>query len=96
MSVKGTWNVGPLLQPPGPIKVAGINEDPLPRAAIRAVRTQLGLTQSVFADKIGVSLRTVKAWEHPDPDNSEARSCTGPARQIIRILAHNPDLEVPS
>lgn len=56
----------------------------------------MGLTQSVFADKIGVSLRTVKAWEHPDPDNSEARSCTGPARQIIRILALNPDLEVPS
>ena len=50
-------------------------------AEIREVRMNAGMTQSVFADYMGVSKKTVEAWEcgrtHP----------TGPAYRLIYMLA---------
>lgn len=47
---------------------------------IRAIRNKAGMTQSVFACYMGVSIKTVEAWErgriHP----------TGPAYRLLSIL----------
>ena len=36
------------------------------KADFRAIRETIGLTQADVAKALGVSLRTVKRWEHPD------------------------------
>ena len=54
---------------------------------IREIRIKAGMTQSVFASYMGVSKKTVEAWEcgrtHP----------TGPAYRLIGILAAGEDVE---
>lgn len=53
---------------------------------IREIRMRAGMTQSVFASYMGVSKKTIEAWEggrtHP----------TGPAFRLLDILA-NKDLD---
>ena len=50
---------------------------------IREIRIQAQMTQSVFAEYLGVSVKTVEAWErgrmHP----------TGPAYRLMSFLAQN-------
>ncbi len=50
---------------------------------IKKIRNKAGMTQAVFANYMGVSPKTVEAWElgrtHP----------TGPAYRLIDILAEN-------
>lgn len=49
---------------------------------IRTIRIDAGMTQTVFANYMGVSKKTIEAWEagrsHP----------TGPAFRLMDILAH--------
>jgi len=82
------WNIESL----PPDWVVGIDDDPLSASTIRAVRHEYGWTQQDLADRVDVSLRTVKAWEHPDPSNSESRNCRGPARKLIQLLAQQGSL----
>lgn len=53
---------------------------------IRAIRMKAQMTQRVFADYLGVSVKTVEAWEsgrtHP----------TGPACRLITFLDQNDGL----
>ena len=50
---------------------------------IKKIRNRAGMTQAVFADYLGVSPKTIEAWElgrtHP----------TGPAHRLLDILAQN-------
>ena len=50
---------------------------------IKKIRNRAGMTQAVFANYMGVSVKTVEAWElgrtHP----------TGPAYRLINILSEN-------
>ena len=50
---------------------------------IKKIRNRAGMTQAVFADYLGVSPKTIEAWElgrtHP----------TGPANRLLDILAQN-------
>ena len=50
------------------------------KVEIKAVRNKAGMTQAVFANYLGVSKKTVEAWElgrtHP----------TGPANRLIEML----------
>ena len=50
---------------------------------IKRIRNRAGMTQAVFADYLGVSPKTIEAWElgrtHP----------TGPANRLLDILAQN-------
>ena len=50
---------------------------------VRAICMQAQMTQRVFADYLGVSVKTVEAWErgreHP----------TGPAYRLMSLLAQN-------
>jgi putative transcriptional regulator len=53
---------------------------------VKAVREQLGLSQSEFALRFGFSLGTLRHWEqgcrHPE----------GPARVLLTVIARNPTL----
>lgn len=63
--------------------------EPLPDISaeeIKKIRNNLGLTQSVFAAVIGVSTKTVEAWE------SGTNRPIGPARRMISIIQFNPDI----
>lgn len=52
---------------------------------VRAIRTQLGMTQEVFAKAIGVPVATVRNWE-------QARTGMDPAVQsLLRVVEREPD-----
>lgn len=55
---------------------------------IKAIRNKSGMTQAVFANYMGVSKKTVEAWEigrtHP----------TGPACRLLDILAQGKETEL--
>ncbi|MDR0929128.1 MAG: helix-turn-helix domain-containing protein [Oscillospiraceae bacterium] len=51
---------------------------------IKMIRSGLGMTQSVFADVIGVSKRTVESWE------TGRFSPDGAARRLISVLQQDP------
>ena len=55
---------------------------------IKSIRNKSGMTQSVFANYLGVSKKTVEAWElgrtHP----------TGPAYRLINILEQGKESEL--
>ena len=55
-------------------------------SGVRAIRERTSLSQSEFADLIGVSIKTLQNWEQ------DRRRPTGPAAALLRIIAHNPGL----
>lgn len=59
------------------------------KTEIKAIRTHAGMTQAVFADYMGVSPKTVEAWEkgtnHP----------TGSACRLLDILSSDCIKEMP-
>ncbi len=68
------------------VKTNSISIAPLPDYKgnkIKQIRNKLGLTQSIFAYAIGVSIKTVEAWEagrnHPN----------GPAQRILFLLEND-------
>ena len=70
----------------GPARVVTYKIDPvteLDKDQIRQVRVNAQMTQSVFADYLGVSVKTVEAWErgrtHP----------TGSAYRLMSLLSNN-------
>src|SRR5260370_15495370 len=57
-------------------------------AGVRAIRERTSLSQSEFADLIGVSVKTLQNWEQ------DRRRPNGPAAALLRIIAHEPKLAV--
>lgn len=55
-------------------------------AEIKKLRAELGMTQVVFAGFLGVSPKTVEAWE------SGRNIPEGPVRRIFALLQKNPEL----
>ena len=55
---------------------------------VRAIREQTSLSQSEFAQLIGVSVKTLQNWEQ------DRRRPTGPAVALLRIIAQQPKLAV--
>jgi putative transcriptional regulator len=51
---------------------------------VRAIREELGQTQTEFALMIGVSTATLRNWEQG------RRQPEGPARALLRVAARNP------
>jgi putative transcriptional regulator len=52
---------------------------------VKAIRSQLGKSQSEFARMIRVSVSTLQNWEQG------RRRPEGPARALLRVAAANPD-----
>ena len=70
-------------------KKTTINVEPLPEISaedIKNIRNEIGLTQSMFAAVIGVSVKTVEAWE------AGTNRPIGPARRMISLIQFNPDI----
>ncbi|WP_321477438.1 NadS family protein [uncultured Paludibaculum sp.] len=57
-------------------------------ADVRAIRERTKLSQSEFADLIGVSVKTLQNWEQ------DRRRPTGPAAALLRIIAQEPKLAI--
>ncbi len=52
---------------------------------VKVIRERTGLSQSRFAQIIGVSKRTLENWEQG------RRRPTGPARALLKIVESDPD-----
>lgn len=57
-------------------------------AHIRSVRERVGMTQTEFAQRIGISVDTLRNWEQG------RRYPTGTARALLRIIDRAPELAV--
>lgn len=64
--------------------VRGASRSELPVPDVRAIREAAHISQSQFANLIGVSLRTLQNWEQ------RRTQPTGPARALLKIVASNP------
>ena len=53
-------------------------------SGVRAIRERTSLSQSEFADLIGVSVKTLQNWEQ------DRRRPTGPAMALLTIIKHDP------
>lgn len=62
----------------GPVRVV------VPGPDVRALRERTGLSQDEFADRFGLSLRTLQEWEQ------RRRVPDGPARLLLRIIEEAP------
>lgn len=66
-----------------------ISVTPLPEYdahEIKSIRKALGMTQTLFAGLMGVSPKTVEAWE------SGRNTPNGPAKRILSMLQKDPTL----
>jgi putative transcriptional regulator len=53
---------------------------------VKAIRQQLGKSQTEFAQMIGVSVATLRNWEQG------RRRPEGPARALLKVAAANPEV----
>jgi putative transcriptional regulator len=60
--------------------------DESPAAYARSIRAATRLTQADFAARIGVPVDTVRNWEQGK------RAPRGPARALLKLIEHAPDL----
>ena len=67
-----------------------LTQDPLPPETIREVRKSLDMSRDEFADILGVTTRTVLAWEKLNRDQ-ESRNCTGAARKLLITFVRHPN-----
>jgi len=64
--------------------VRGARTTQLNEPDVRAIREAAKISQSKFAELIGVNLRTLQNWEQ------RRTKPTGPARALLKIVASNP------
>lgn len=57
---------------------------------VKAVREQIGLSQSEFARLMRVSIKTLQNWEQ------HRHSPTGPAAALLKIVSTAPDIALKS
>ena len=57
---------------------------------VKAVREQIGLSQSDFARLMRVSIKTLQNWEQ------HRRNPTGPAAALLKIVSTAPDIALKS
>ena len=67
----------------GKMQPGRVTEFPL--MEVQAIRAKTGLSQSGFAQVLGVSRRTLENWEQG------RRNPTGPARTLLRIVDADPE-----
>src|SRR5690348_1856557 len=66
--------------------VALMNDDPGTSERLRTLRSQLGMSQPVFARAYGLALGTLRQWEQG------TRAPEGAALTLIRAIEREPDL----
>jgi putative transcriptional regulator len=71
------------------VRVHRVNVSPVPQfnsETIKAIRTSVKMTQQTFAEVLGVSKKTVEAWE------SGKNEPAGPASRILEMLQKDTDI----
>ena len=71
------------------VRITRYTVEPAPEFSpvrIKAVRTRLGMTQVTFAEVMGVSIKTVEAWE------AGTNRPVGSARRLLSVLAADPEI----
>lgn len=58
----------------------------VPEVDVREIRNSLHLSQDKFAKQYGLSVATIRNWEHG------TRKPEGPARILLNLIARQPDL----
>ncbi len=53
---------------------------------IKEIRNRVGLSQVIFASSLGVSKKTVEAWERG------RNTPEGPSRRLLQLIRDNPEL----
>ena len=53
---------------------------------IKQIRKRVGLSQAIFASSLGVSKKTVEAWERG------INSPEGPSRRLLQLIRDNPEV----
>jgi len=66
--------------------VAAATADAAPLPAVRDLRRRACLTQLEFASRLGVPVETIRNWEQGK------RMPRGPARALLAVIAHAPDM----
>ncbi len=64
--------------------VEGVRVTEFPEPDVKTIRKATGLSQSQFAARIGVKVKTLQNWEQ-----HRVRP-TGPARTLLRLVERNP------
>jgi putative transcriptional regulator len=64
---------------------AGLGKTPRGNS-VRDLRARARLTQTQFAARLGVPVDTIRNWEQGKRDPR------GPARALLRVIAHAPDI----
>jgi putative transcriptional regulator len=57
-------------------------------SGVRVIRERTSLSQSEFAELVGVSVKTLQNWEQ------DRRRPTGPAAALLSVIEHDPALAV--
>jgi putative transcriptional regulator len=65
---------------------ARVHHVEVPAVDVAAIRARTGLSQSAFAQSIGVAKGTLLNWEHG------RRHPTGPAQVLLAMIAKRPSL----
>ena len=76
---------------PNKLRISSVMIEPLKlyeKEDIKKIRENAGMSQSVFAEMIGVSKKTIEAWE------SGSSSPQGPARRILEFLDNDSDFAI--
>src|ERR1700760_2464135 len=71
----------PFAEPPG---AAVMSAEPVP--AVRELRMRAKMTQAEFATRLCVPIETIRNWEQGK------RAPRGPARALLAVIAHAPDM----
>lgn len=58
---------------------------------LRAIRSQLGLTQAELGEILGVHGRVVRRWE-AEPGTPSSRAIPAPAARLVRLVVEMPKL----
>jgi putative transcriptional regulator len=66
--------------------VPGVRVHVPAEADAKSIRARTGMTQKAFAESIGVSVETLRNWEQ------KKRHPEGPARVLLALLYHNPQI----
>ncbi len=53
---------------------------------VKAIRAQIGMTQTEFASSFGISVGTLRHWERGD------RQPHGPARVLLHLVSKQPQI----
>ncbi len=66
-------------------EASSVPAEPAASCDVRDLRRRAGMTQTEFAERLGVPVETIRNWEQGK------RAPRGPARALLAVIAHAPE-----